>query len=289
MLTTFIRAVSIGLVLALMGVFGTAWWLGNQLYAPRPYVIGPPPEDLAVQTVSFANASGTQLKGWLLPAPGPAGVVLLHQRGGDRRSMLGRALFLQQAGYPALVFDFQANAESPGQYYTSGYLESEDARAAVEYLRAKEGVRQVGVVGFSLGGAAALLGPKGPLAVDAMVLEAVFPTIEEALANRIRLHLAPATGWLYPLYTWQLRPRLGIGPEHLRPIERISQLRCPVLVIAGERDRHTPLEESLRLFDAAPAPKQIWVVPGARHQDFHGFAAGEYERRVLEFFRQHLI
>lgn len=289
MLTTFIRAVSIGLVLALMGVLGTAWWLGNQLYAPRPYVIGPPPQGLAVQTVSFANASGTQIKGWLLPAPGAAGVVLLHPRGGDRRSMLGRARFLQQAGYPALVFDFQANAESVGQHYTSGYLESEDARAAVEYLRAKEGVRQVGVVGFSLGGAAALLGPKGPLAADAMVLEAVFPTIEEALANRIRLHLAPATGWLYPLYTWQLRPRLGIGPEHLRPIERISELRCPVLVIAGERDRHTPLEESLRLFDAAPAPKQIWVVPGAQHQDFHGFAPGEYERRVLEFFRQHLI
>jgi dienelactone hydrolase len=153
--------------------------------------------------------------------------------------MLSRARFLQQAGYWALVFDFQANGESPGEHYTSGYLESEDARAAVRYMHSKARVHRVGAVGFSLGGAAALLGPHGPLTVDAMVLEAVYPTIEEALANRIRLHLRPSTGWLNALFTWQLRPRLGIGPEQLRPIKRIAKIECPVLIIAGEQDRRS--------------------------------------------------
>jgi pimeloyl-ACP methyl ester carboxylesterase len=202
--------------------------------------------------------------------------------------MLGRARFLQQAGYWALVFDFQANGESPGKNYTSGYLESEDAWGAVRYLRSKAALRHVGIIGFSLGGAAALLGQRGPLMVDAMVLEAVYPTIEEAVANRLRLYLGPSAGWLYPLLTWQLRPRLGIGPEHLRPIDAIARVKSPVFIIAGEYDRRATLEQSRRLYRAAPAPKRIWIVPGAKHEDFHLLAPREYQQRILEFFRENL-
>lgn len=225
--TTRIKTISAGIVISALGLLGTAWWLGEQYHAPRRYAIGPPPVGLTAETVTFSSStSGTLLKGWLLPAVGSAGVVLLHGRGDDRQSMLSRARFLQQAGYGTLVFDFQANGESPGKHYTSGHLESEDARAAVRYLRSKARVRHIGIVGFSLGGAAALLGPHGPLTVDAMVLEAVYPSIEEALANRIRLYLGPSTGWLSPLFTWQLRPRLGIGPEQLRPIDRAGSVLC---------------------------------------------------------------
>jgi alpha-beta hydrolase superfamily lysophospholipase len=275
-------------LISALGLLGTAWWLGEQYHAPRQYAIGPPPADLNAQTVTFANTSGTLLKGWLLPAAGSAGVVLLHGRGGDRRSMLSRARFLQQAGFWALVFDFQANGESPGKHYTGGYLESEDARAAVRYLRSKAQVGHIGIVGFSLGGAAALLGPHGPLTVDAMVLEAVYPSIEEAVANRLRLYFGSLAGWLSPLFTWQLRPRLGISPKELSPIERITEIQCPVLIIAGEHDRRATAEESLRLFRAAPAPKRLWIVPNAKHENFYLRAPSEYQLRVLEFFRENL-
>ena len=96
--------------------------------------------------------------------------------------MMGRARMLNAAGYPALTIDLQANGESPGQVTTEGYRESLDARAAVAWLRRRPGVRRVAIIGFSLGGAAALLGPDGPVAADALVLEAVYPTIEEAIA-----------------------------------------------------------------------------------------------------------
>jgi fermentation-respiration switch protein FrsA (DUF1100 family) len=39
-------------------------------------------------------------------------------------------------------------------------------------------------------------------------------------------------------------------------------------VVAGELDRHTTLAESNALFAAAAAPKELWIVAGAHHQDF---------------------
>ena len=145
----------------------------------------------------------------------------------------------------------------------------------------------IGYLGVSQGGAAALLGSE-PLAVDALVLEAVYPTLREAVVNRISIRLGPLAEMLAPLLLLQVGPRLGIDPDALAPIEGIERVRASLLLIAGERDRHTTLRESRRLFDAAPEPKALWILPGAAHVDFHRFDTVEYERRVLEFFARAL-
>ncbi|MFO1428716.1 MAG: alpha/beta hydrolase [Candidatus Competibacteraceae bacterium] len=261
-----------------------AWRIGGQLYAPNNYGVGPPPADLGAEVVTFPSRSDATLHGWWLPgSQSQAGVVLMHGSGTDRRSMVERARMLKAAGYPVLLFDFQAQGESLGSHVTDGYLEAQDARAAVEFMR-QRGVKKVGIIGFSLGAAAAVLGPDGPLPVDAMVLEALYPTIEEATADRIRLHVGTWGGWLYPLFTWQLQPRLGIAPAALRPIDRLDKVKVPVLFIAGANDRHTPLAESERLYAAASEPKQLWVVPNAYHEDFYERAPDTYRQRVLDFF-----
>ena len=278
-----------GLLLAgLLTAAGGAWWLGGVLYAPNLHPVGPPPAGLGARAVSFQSLSGAPVAGWLIPGRGDAAVLLMHGSGGDRRSMLGRARLLHDAGYTVLTIDLQANGESPGEHETVGYRESLDARAALDYLRTVIGARRVGVIGFSLGGAAALLGPYGPLPADALVLEAVYPTIEEAVADRIRIRFGPWSGWLHRLFTWQTGPRLGIASSDLRPIERIGALRAPVFVIGGGADRHTPPTETARLYAAAPEPKCLWLVPGAAHGDLQVAAPEEYRERVLAFFREFL-
>jgi pimeloyl-ACP methyl ester carboxylesterase len=202
--------------------------------------------------------------------------------------MISRTRFLTVAGYPVLLFDFQATGESLGQHPTDGYLEALDAQAAVDFMRAEAGVKKVGIIGFSLGGAATLLGDH-PLAADALVLEAVYTTIEEATAARIELRLGPHSGWLYRLFTWQLGPRLGIHPAQLRPIEKVGAITAPVFLIAGAKDPHPTLAESQRLFAAAPVPKQFWAVAGAVHENFHHHNPQDYEARVLDFFARTLL
>lgn len=123
-----------------------------------------------------------------------------------------------------------------------------------------------------------------PLKVDAMVLEMVYPTVTQAVTDRLTMRLGSWARILSPLITWQLRPRLGITADDLRPIDHVGQITAPKLFIAGAEDRHTTIEESRQLFSAAVEPKQLWVVIGARHQDLHSFAILEYEKTVLAFF-----
>ena len=48
---------------------------------------------------------------------------------------------------------------------------------------------------------------------------------------------------------------------------RITTVRTPLLVIAGERDRVVPAEFSRRLYDAASQPKTFVSIPDADHND----------------------
>jgi fermentation-respiration switch protein FrsA (DUF1100 family) len=123
-----------------------------------------------------------------------------------------------------------------------------------------------------------------PLDVEAMVLEEVYPTIEDALADRLRLQYGEGGGLLVPLFTWQMPLRLNIDANSLRPLEHIAAIRVPKLLIAGSLDLHTTLAESNRMYAAAAEPKEYWVVAGAGHQDIHRLHADAYETRVLAFF-----
>lgn len=275
----------------LLVALGTLWAVGYALSRPARARLDMPPSDLGAEVVQIQRGTGPPLAGWLARGrQGYGAVLLLHPLRGNRASMVGRARFLHRAGYTVLLIDLPAHGESAGDRITFGARESDGARAALGYLRRAAPGERLGALGASLGGASLLLGVGEPAAnaADAVVLEEVYPTIGEAVADRLRIRVGVLGPPLAPLLTWQLRPQLGVRAEELRPIDRVRALRVPVLVVAGEADRHTTLVESRRLFAAAPEPKALWVVPRAQHGDLYASAPAEYERRILAFFGQYL-
>jgi uncharacterized protein len=285
----WIRNAGIVTVLGLLALgLTTTWYIGARLAAPAQASVGDPPPDLPVEPISFHSTSGSLIRAWFVQGnPGAGAVVLMHGIRGDRRAMLNRARFLHTDGYSILLFDFQAHGESPGDHITFGALESFDALAAVDYLRARLPNERIAALGSSLGGAACLLGDT-PLDVDALILEAVYPEVETAVANRIRMRLGAAGAWLTPLLTRQMKPRIGVGTEQLRPVDAIRNITCPVLIIAGTHDQHTTIVESRRLFSAAPDPKEIWEIQGAAHVDLHRYSGQSYENCVRNFLAKQL-
>jgi alpha-beta hydrolase superfamily lysophospholipase len=273
-----------------VGLCGSVIIVGLRLSRPARARIGSPPDTLSeAETVAFMSASGVSVRGWWLPGqqPGTGTVVLMHGAWANRLRMVRRAAILRDHGFAVLLFDFQAHGESGGEGVTYGWRESFDAAAAVEFVRQRLPGERVGVIGVSLGGAAALLG-QGPLKVDAFVLESVYPDIDRALANRLRTSLGRFAGALFtPLlvaaFKLLLPPLLGVRAGHLRPVDRIGGIAAPLLLVSGSADRRTPVHEARVLFDAAPEPKRFWVVEGAAHVDLEAHNPDEYWRVVLQF------
>lgn len=272
--------------IVLLAVFAVI--AGEDLSAPVPRTVGAPPPSLEAHHVEFQSRSGSVIHGWLCEGtPNRGAILLLHGVRGDRRDMISRAEFLHRAGYSVLMIDFQSHGESAGDRITFGYLESRDALAAVNFLKTKFPEDRIGVIGVSLGAASFVLADPRPV-VSAAVLESMYPTIDQALSDRLQFHLGRFGPLLAPVLRIQLKPRLGITAEQLRPIDRIAKIGSPVLIVAGTDDKHTTVQETQAIFGAALRPKEIWLVQGAAHVDLHLFAREEYERRILQYFGTYL-
>jgi fermentation-respiration switch protein FrsA (DUF1100 family) len=271
--------------LLLLGA-GALFAAGEYLSAPKRHSVGVPPPDLFATPI-LIPAGPELVAGWVTRGAGSGAILLLHAVGQDRRQMQERALFLNRLGYTVLLIDQQAHGESTGKRITFGAREALGVKAAIAYLRRNLPGEKIGVIGVSLGAAAVVLSKPGR-DIDALVVEVMYPTIEEATRNRMGMYLGLPGEWLAPLLLRQIPLRTGVELAQLRPIDAMADIRCPVLVIGGTRDRHTPEAETRRIFAAAPAPKELWMVEGKAHVNMHEAATAAYEQRVGAFLERYL-
>lgn len=261
---------------------------GEYLSYPAHRDIGPPPAELHAQAVRIPSSSTEYVVGWLVPGKPNAGVVLLlHGVRGDRRNMLDRARFLNGHGFGVLLIDLPAHGESSGEHITFGVREAVGVRVALAFLAKQFPNERIGVIGTSLGAASLVLSKPNP-APSAVILESMFPTIEEAVSDRLRRYLgAPATVMM-PLLVQQFPLRFGFPVSDLHPIDDMAALHSPTLIMAGSADRNTTLDETRRIFAATQEPKELWIIDDAAHVDLHVFTPKAYEERVLTFLDKYL-
>jgi uncharacterized protein len=273
----------IGAAAASAAAFAAAGLAAYRFSAPALRPVGPAPDDLAAKFAAIERPDAAPVAGWFVRGePGRGAVLLLHSSRSDRRQMVARASMLRREGLAVMLIDLPAHGESPGDRNTFGWNEAKGVRAAYADLRRRVPAERVGIIGTSLGAAAAVLARLEP-PPDAMVLEAMYPTIEEAIDDRLRMRIGPLAALATPLLLMHLPLQLGVTADQLRPIDHVGRLGAPVLIAAGTLDRHTTPAETRRLHEAAAPVKELWLVEGAAHVDLHAHDAKAYEAKVLPF------
>jgi len=258
-------AIGVSAMVAVVLVLVALAWLFQRrlIYLPTPGRVPPAAAILhAGQDVAFDTADGLRLAGWFVPAAGQgrATVLVLNGNAGNRAARAPLAAELSRAGLSVLLVDYRGYGDNPGSPSESGLLA--DARAARAYLAARGDVDLTRLVYFgeSLGAAVAVR-----LALERPPMALVLRSPFTSLADIGRVH--------YPFLPVRLLLR-----DRYASIEQVGGLRCPVLVVAGDRDGIVPWEQSRRLAEAIPEPKRFVLVPGADHNDLELLAG----RRLID-------
>lgn len=238
---------------------------------------------LAAEELELETADGVKLDAWFIPhKTSKKAIILCHGYPMDKGDILGMTAFLARE-FNLLYFDFRANGRSGGLFSTGGAREIRDIDAAVKFLEAR-GFRDVGIFGFSMGGAAALLS-RNP-ALKARALDAPVARLSEELDHIFR----PWGPWRKPLLAlmkaWNL-VLVGVNINSLNPVENTGAFARPMFLVHGDADTQVPPASSLAIKAANPAA-ELWLVGGAGHGENWGRAGKEYERRLTEFFRKNL-
>jgi alpha-beta hydrolase superfamily lysophospholipase len=277
------------------GALGVAAYTAYVLNRPRRpdplggYSFTPWELQVPFEEVSFVTDDGVTIRGWWFPCPESDAVVVgFTGHKGVKQDLLGIGSALWRANNHVLLFDFRGCGESDLVPLSLAHHEMPDARAAVAFARARVPSARVGVIGYSMGGAIAVLLAAEDPSIAAVVSDSSFASISDVLAHahaRYRLP-APVTVRLADFIN---RWRYGYGFEAVRPVDAISALRdCPILLIHSAGDPLIPGGHAHRLYDAAPHPKELWIVDDPRHCGAYFHNRAEYVSRVCAFFREAL-
>lgn len=264
-----------------------AWLAGSVMVwarAPnRTTPAAPPARDFFLTAADGVNLAATY---WPGPRPDAPGILLMHGIFAGRAGYAPQAAWLAQQGFAVLTLDLRGHGGSGSAAHTFGLMELRDARAAFDWLKQTQNGAAVGVIGISLGGAAALLGDDGPLPAQAFVLVCVYADIDAAIRNRIAAHApAPFPALLTPLLKHQCKPRFGVAPDRLRPIEALRMVKAPVLIVGGAADAYTPPEESRAMaLAAASQTRDLLLLERMNHDRASWANSPAYRERLKNFF-----
>lgn len=278
-------------LLAIVLLGGVGWIGSERALHPRYYryksTLADFPE-LHPQPVQFRSSTGVNLVGRFFLGVEKTTIILANGYGDTEQQMLPIADFLHKAGFSVFTYDMRARGQSGGEYVTLGVLEQKDLVSTVSYVASRGDVAsgRIGVLGISMGGATAILAAAQDQRIKAVVDDCGFSDAPRVIAASFEhfIHL-PAFPFA-PVTVWIAEERAGIDVKLARPMDVVARISPrPILIIHGEADFVVPVENSRRNFAAAREPKQLWLVPGAKHGQAHTVAKAEYEKRVDEFFK----
>lgn len=231
------------------------------------------------------NSRGEKLIGWASKTHHSKSVLLLHGIRSDSRSMLNRACFFRDTlQYNVILFDQRAHGLSEGDYSSAGLYESMDLQLFENYINEQYGT-SMGVVGISMGGAAAVLA-LDIIDPDFLILEMVYPTLDEAISNRLKKRLGPFAPVVKHGMYLILKIRYNMEPVLVNPVEAAKSYDGPVQVLAGGKDKRTTKEESENFYNAFPKDnKKLHIFPEAAHEDLYSYDSTEYKEIVRQFLR----
>lgn len=242
--------------------------------------------------VQLTTNDGASISGWYVAPTTQSGkvIILIHGYGYDRRGTDFQTKILIAAGYGVLLYDLREHGESAGTLNSLNRMKvySGDLLQVVNYLKQKSDVKQIGVVGISLGAFATLnlpaevLNSFSGLWMDGLRFEnfgAQLPVTNPG--DYFKRIFDRQTRWLARFYTKE-----SIAPPSPLFVQIIPTITQPRLMLVS-----SGLDESERATNEKLIPllndrKQLWIIEKAWHIGGRFEVPDEYREKMLAFFAQ---
>ena len=245
------------------------------------------------EDVAFTSSDGVALSGWLIPGKEGAPVVILcHDLGESKSSMLGLAARLAEQKYSILMFDFRGHGTSAGSS-SFGTLEKRDLLGAIDWASVRRGVdgSRIGIVGVGMGAYAGILAAAERPRVRCLALDSPYAEASSQYAAAkmpAGVMRGLTTRWSRLVY--DLTYRVRSGQENAAG--RIHDLRDRDLLFLAPKTVD-PVSQTVRsLYDAVPedrnAFKNLELLPATRTTSLYGADRDLYDHELIGFFRSYL-
>ena len=221
-----------------------------------------------IEKRKFKNSKGLTLAAIYEGEDKNAKVVVMchgYKSSKDKETSRLLAKKLVEKGVSVLRFDFTGHGQSEGNMEDITPLQGlDDLSCAVKNLDKED----FGLYGSSFGGYIALLYASDN-SISSLALKAPVSDYRETAAIIDRPHFLEET-------------------RSINLYKKVKSIKCPVLIIHGDRDDVVSLRQSKKLHQSLVSDKRLQVVHGADH-DIKGKDLEKTYNLIADFFKQTLF
>ncbi len=247
-------------------------WQNRMIFKPTKTIENfPATYEIAHQEVWLPVKNGVEIHGWWLPAQANSNgkaLLFLHGNSYNVGENLFHARRFVEMGFSVLLMDYRGYGLSGGKFPRESQV-YEDAQVMYDYLLEEQSFtpEQIFVYGHSLGGAIAIdLVQNNPAA--GLIAEGTFTSMSDMATYSGQYSFMPVDFLLH---------------QRFESLSKIPDITIPTLFIHGLEDDVIPAEMGQTLYNSAIAPKQLFLVPEAGHNDVAKTAGQAYAETVLNF------
>ena len=267
---------------------GCAWLDAKQrqiIYRPTPAPALDPSQDTSFwrygDEAFFLEVPGStppqRVALWWLPHSDPRAPTLLYLHGTFRHLVGNKPKIeaLRQAGFSVLAVDYRGWGQSTAITPSETSIVQDAQLAWDELLRRESRPARRVIYGHSMGtGVAVALASRlsHPADFAGLILESAFTSFTD---------IATEAGFWASL-------AIRLNNERFASIDRITQIRAPLLMLHGEQDHTVPMVLGERLFAAANAPKHWVQIREAQHSDLQRVGHAAYQAAIARFKADYL-
>jgi uncharacterized protein len=284
---SFFIALPMVLLLILAGNYVIDYYAKALTKAGSWPITGTPADmGLVYEDMTLTTSDGLKISGWYIPGKKSEAVIVVHGIWANKQAILPAVVILAEAGYHILAIDMRGHGLSEGEQISYGYYEALDVQAGVDYLLARPEIKKVGVMDYSLGGAAVVRAAAMDERIQALVVESSFSSLSDAVNDGFSRETGLPSWPFAPLIVRAAEKELGLTVEQVNSAQALATMRPrPVLIIHGSNDDLFPVNHAYKMYEAAQEPKEIWIIEGLKH-DYPIKHKEEYRKRVLGFFEK---
>jgi uncharacterized protein len=217
-------------------------------------------------------------------------VILVHDLGGSRWSVLKYADMYLDKGFNVLLYDSRNHGDSGGKNITYGYYEKYDLDRWVNWLYTRNKGGIIGVHGESMGAATALLHSElneAKKRVSFYISDSSYSDLEEILSIKLKKDLSIKTKLaanVLMFYADKVNKfRNQFYFKESSPINIIEHISIPVMFIHGDSDNFVPKAMSEELYNKKVSSKGLYIAQSSNHAEAYIKNQEEYKEKVYKF------
>ena len=221
-------------------------------------------------------------------------IILIHGIRGNYFDLLPAAFRYLKDGYNVMMYNQRQSGLTGGNTSTFGLYEKFDLEEVATIARRIYKGGQVGVHGFSMGAATAIMQSELNEAsnlVDFYILDAPFHTMASTVELAVRSKETTKIPSWYVKFSGDtfLRLRKRVAYKDIAPINAIHHCSKPILLLHGENDDVTCPNGSRQLFAAiSHNNRRLEILPDSDHCTAYYRSEKDYFDRIYKFISDFL-